>query len=142
MTKKPTFTESVERYAAAFDEAKHARAAGGEFSHVDQIAEHFKKKHGDAVENLALSEDKHAIALDNVRIAPKARGQGLGAELLGHLKEHATRTGRPVVLSAEPDKGKKASLERFYKAHGFVRPRANQKDHSLPRHTHIFDPGK
>ena len=47
------------------------------------------------------------------------------------IQVYAQSVGKPIVLSPQPDKGKKAALERFYKNLGFVHNRGRHRDYSL-----------
>ena len=130
---KENVRKAIDRFSAV-----DRYAADQEFSSVDEVKTHLDEKHGKALTHLAVSEGDDHIQLDNVRVAPASQSKGVGSDVVSKLKGHANKTGKPIVLSAEADKGKKSHLERFYKRHGFQRPKS--KDHSLPRHTHIYHP--
>lgn len=91
------------------------------------------------LEELWLTEGPKHIELHNIRVKPDARNQGIGTEVINALKEYARSVGKRVILYAEPDKGKKAALNRFYKRHEFKKP-GRSKDFSIPRHSHIWRP--
>lgn len=90
------------------------------------------------IEQLSLSETSSAISIDKIRVAEGERGKGVGTAVIRRLQERSQLTGKPLILTAEPEAGKKTALDRFYQNLGFKRPKS--KDYSLPRHTHIWEP--
>ena len=53
------------------------------------------------------------------------------SEIVRKIQQYAQSVGKPIVLSPEPEKGKKAALERFYKNLGFVHNRGRHRDYRL-----------
>lgn len=91
------------------------------------------------LQKLALFGDDQAIQIHSIEVPKDRRGEGIGAQVIGEIKRYAQGRGLPIVLSAQPSPGKKAALNRFYRAAGF-RPPGRNRDYSLPRHTHIWTP--
>jgi ribosomal protein S18 acetylase RimI-like enzyme len=91
------------------------------------------------LDQLWISEGPKYIRIDNIRVKPEDRNQGIGSEVVDAVKKYAADAGKRVILSAEPDSGKKSALSRFYKRHDFKKPGRN-RDFSIPSHTHIWDP--
>lgn len=130
--------EAADEIAAAYDAAKgelESANPGGIASAEAEISRRFS----DQLDILHLSEDDRSIKLDHVRVKPEHRGQGVGGQVLRALKEYAQKVGKPIVLTAQPDAGKKTALNRFYRSHGFKKP-GRSRDYALPRHTHIWRP--
>lgn len=100
-----------------------------------------KKKHGDKIDSINVTEGDEYIQLMNIRVNKDYRGTGIGKQAIDDIKEYSGKTQKPIVLSIQPDKGKLSALERFYRENGFVRP-GKRKDYSLPRHTHVYYPNK
>jgi GNAT superfamily N-acetyltransferase len=73
------------------------------------------------------------IFLHSIRIKPEHYGKGIGTKVLTDIKEYAAKLGLPVVLSPEPDRGKKEALRRFYKNNGFYKCKDS-------RYTSMFAP--
>lgn len=90
------------------------------------------------LEDLWLRDDKYAVVLSNLRVRKDARSKGIGTEVIEKVKEYAKTVGKPLVLYAEPDKGKKTALQRFYNRVGFKKS-GSRKDYRLPTHTHIWN---
>lgn len=76
-------------------------------------------------------ESKDRVELQQIEISPEHRGSGVGTEIMEMLKSYAKSVGKPIVLRPEPDRGKKAALERFYKRLGFVDNAGRNKDYTL-----------
>jgi GNAT superfamily N-acetyltransferase len=82
------------------------------------------------VERFELAETLHSIEITNIRIRPSHRGKGIGKSIFDQLKEYAARHGIALVLSPNPDQGKRTALERFYRKLGFRPNRGrNRRDH-------------
>jgi len=91
------------------------------------------------LDQLWITEGPKHVELHNIRVKPGDRNSGVGTKVINAIKEYAASVGKQIVLFAEPDRGKKAALSRFYKRQDFQKPGRN-KDYSLPRHTHIWRP--
>lgn len=70
---------------------------------------------------LLIVERARRIDVDLLIVAPHLRGRGLGTMALRRLQLQ----GRPIRLTATPDRNKKRALHRFYQRLGF---RAVRKD--------------
>jgi len=91
------------------------------------------------LDQLWLTEGPKHIEVHSLRVKPDNQGQGIGAQVIDQIKNYAAKTNKRVILFAEPDKGKKTALDRFYKSHGFKKP-GRSRDYSLPKHTHMWRP--
>lgn len=91
------------------------------------------------VTKLNLDDHRNAIELNSIEIEERNRSGGIGTRVIDEIKRFANRVGKPVVLTANAEPGKRTALNRFYRDNGFVRP-GSKKDYSLPRHTHIYYP--
>lgn len=91
------------------------------------------------LEELWITEGPKYVELHNIRVKPGERNSGVGTEVMNAIKKYASSVGKRVILFAEPDRGKKAALSRFYKRQDFKKP-GRKKDFSIPRHTHIWHP--
>lgn len=107
------------------------------FASIDELQSYLEQKYD--LDELWLTEGHKHIEVHNMRVKAGERDRGTGAEVIQAIQRYATRIGKRVVLSAEPDRGKKAALSRFYSREGFKKP-GRKKDFSLPRHTHIWHP--
>lgn len=76
-------------------------------------------------------ESKDRVELQQIEVPLEHRGSGVGTEIMEMLKSYAKSVGKPIVLRPEPDRGKKAALERFYKRLGFVDNAGRNKDYTL-----------
>ena len=91
------------------------------------------------LEQLWITEGPKHVEIHNIRVKPDDRNSGVGTKVIDAIKKYAASVGKRIVLFAEPDRGKKAALSRFYKRQDFQKP-GRSKDFSLPRHTHIWHP--
>ena len=96
---------------------------------LDQVVQNLRTKFPGL--SLWASEHENRINIGEIVVPENMRKQGIGSEVLSAIKQYAQSVGKPVTLSPEPGKGKKAALERFYKKNGFVWNRGNKKDYSL-----------
>ena len=82
-------------------------------------------------------EDLHVYQKDNhifirmIRVSEGKRGEGTGTAVMQEIQRYAASLGLPIVLNPQPDRGKKAALERFYKSLGFKWNRGRYKDYTL-----------
>ena len=107
-------------------------------SSVRDMEAHFRSKFPE-LKKLNLAEGEDYVRLGDIEVAKEGRGKGVGGEVVEALKEYARDKNKPVILTAQPESGKKAKLYRFYKDHGFKIP-GNKKNFALPRHTHTWSP--
>ena len=96
---------------------------------LDQIVQNLRMKFPGLI--LWASEHDNRINIGEIKVPLEHRGQGIGSEILSTIKQYAQSVGKAVTLSPEPEKGKKAALERFYKKNGFIWNKGNKKDYSL-----------
>lgn len=78
-----------------------------------------------------------ALHINLIKVKPEFQGQGIGSKVMTKLKAFAQERGIPITLSPEPDRGKKAALQRFYKGHGFWKNKGRRADY---RYTSPFAP--
>ena len=102
-----------------------------------KISSAWERKHGMKLH--AYKNRSGDIELHSLEVPKEKRNSGLGSRALKGLKSYAKRTNSRIVLTAQAEKGKKASLERFYKRHGFKRNSGRTRDFTT-RHTHIHSP--
>ena len=76
-------------------------------------------------------ETDRKVELKEIKVPPEQRNQGLGGQIIEAIKDYARRVGKPVVLSPQPEFGKKKALDRFYRNHGFVYNRGRNKDYEI-----------
>jgi hypothetical protein len=76
-------------------------------------------------------ESADRVELQQIEVPPEHRGSGIGTSIIEELKNYARSVGKPIVLRPEPERGKKAALERFYKRLGFVNNAGRNKDYAL-----------
>lgn len=76
-------------------------------------------------------ESKEKIELQEIKIPLEYRNSGIGTEIIKLLQNYAKTVGKPIVLRPEPERGKKKSLERFYKRLGFVDNSGRNMDYTL-----------
>lgn len=91
------------------------------------------------LEYLSISEGPKHVELHNIRVRPSERNHGSGTKVVEAIKDYAASIGKRVILFAEPDRGKKSALSRFYKRNDFKKP-GRFKDYSIPQHTHVWHP--
>lgn len=102
---------------------------------VTDLQKYLSEKYN--LDYLWLSEGPDHIKIGNIRVKPEDRGQGIGSAVLNKIKEYAMSVGKPIILTTQPEKGKKMALDRFYRRHEFRKP-GRHKDYSLPLHTRIW----
>lgn len=78
---------------------------------------------------LFVSENALRIYIHEIRTNPP--GQGVGTKVIEALQQYAQSVGKPIVLSPQSDRGKKAKLLNFYKNVGFYPNTGRRKDYSL-----------
>jgi GNAT superfamily N-acetyltransferase len=76
-------------------------------------------------------ESADRIELQQIEVPVDQRDLGIGSKIIRWLQDYAKSVGKPIVLRPEPDKGKKAALNRFYKRLGFVDNSGRNKDYTL-----------
>lgn len=90
------------------------------------------------LEILWIVEHDSAIRLSDIEVKPEYRNKGIGSKVIQRIKEYAKSVGKPIILSAYPQPGKKTALNRFYARSDFKKP-GRSKNYSLPMHTHIWN---
>lgn len=80
---------------------------------------------------LSVWETGDHIELAGIYVPKPMQNQGWGAATVKAIQDYANKVGKPVVLRPQPDRGKKAALERFYKRLGFVSNSGRHTDFTL-----------
>ncbi|SFK09433.1 Protein N-acetyltransferase, RimJ/RimL family [Pseudovibrio ascidiaceicola] len=63
----------------------------------------------------AVHEYQDYIHLDMIYLHPKAQGQGIGAQIVANIKQHAVQVSKPIRLGAL----RVSNSNKFYQAQGF-----------------------
>jgi GNAT superfamily N-acetyltransferase len=96
---------------------------------LETISRNVERKHG--MKFFATPHHGNDIRLHNIEVPKEKRGQGIGTRALRGLTKFADRTGKRIVLSPAPEKGKKEKLNKFYRSFGFVANKGRNKDFSV-----------
>ena len=82
--------------------------------------------------DLFVTENNYRIHVHEIRVLdPKARGQGVGTKVMQAIQQYAQSIGKPIQLTPQGDKGKKAKLLKFYRNLGFYPNKGRHTDYSL-----------
>lgn len=76
-------------------------------------------------------EGGNKIELAKLVVPPNQRNQGIGQAVVKRIQDYAASVNKPVVLRPEPEKGKKAALDRFYRNLGFKHNQGRNMDYTL-----------
>jgi len=76
-------------------------------------------------------ENSSRIELAMIKVPKEIQGQGIGSQIMKMIKDYAKSVQKPIVLRPEPEKGKKAALNRFYTRQDFVNNTGKNIDYSL-----------
>jgi hypothetical protein len=96
---------------------------------LETIARNVERRHG--IKFHVTRHHGNDIKLHNFEVPKEKRGQGIGTWALKNLTKGADKSGKRIVLTAVPEKGKKAKLDKFYKSFGFVPNKGRNKDFSI-----------
>jgi GNAT superfamily N-acetyltransferase len=96
---------------------------------LETISRNVERKHG--MKFFATPYHGNDIRLHSIEVPKEKRGQGIGTRALRGLTKFADKTGRRIVLSPAPEKGKKEKLNRFYRSFGFVPNKGRNKDFTV-----------
>ena len=96
---------------------------------IQELINFFLNKYPEIV--LRINEYDNKIKLEKIFIPKEMRGLGIGTEIIAALKEYSQRVNKPIVLTPEPEKGKKGALQRFYERNEFVNNTGRRKDFDL-----------
>ena len=93
----------------------------------------FRKKWNDkGVNNFVYAHDNGSISLSQIVVPKASRNKGIGSSFMKELTEIADKHDHKVVLSPSSDfGGTKSRLVSFYKKHGFVENKGNNKDYTI-----------
>lgn len=108
------------------------------FNSIDELQDHFYNLLGDNLKILHVYENDREIHLSQIEINNK--NNGYGSQVIDAIKAYADKVGKPITLAAQPDRGKKTALRRFYSKHDFKKP-GRKRNYTLSGgHTHIYYP--
>ena len=71
------------------------------------------------------------IELSKIALPPEMQNQGFGHQIINAIQELARQLNVPIVLRPDAEKGKKGSLNRFYKDLDFVLNKGRNADFRL-----------
>ena len=80
---------------------------------------------------LSAWENSSRIELAMIKVPKEIQGQGIGSKIIQFIKDYAQSVQKPIVLRPDPEKGKKAALNRFYTRQDFVNNKGKNIDYSL-----------
>jgi hypothetical protein len=83
--------------------------------------------------DIFASETSTHVELHTIKLPPEMRNKGIGSTIIRKLQDYAKMVQKPIVLIPEPERGKKASLDKFYKSLGFVKNKGRNKDYRLSK---------
>ena len=96
---------------------------------MENIIEKLKQKYPFA--KIAAYESKYKIEIMQIELPPEYQNQGIGSEIIEEFKKYAIKSGKPIVLRPEVDRGRKGDLDRFYRRLGFVHNKGKNIDYAL-----------
>jgi predicted GNAT family acetyltransferase len=94
---------------------------------LSTIEKNYQRRYPGMKLSFSHSPRFNTIRVDNIRVPNEQQGQGIGSRVMKGISNVAKRNNASVTLTPEPDKGKKAQLNKFYKKHGF----SKNKDQSI-----------
>lgn len=83
------------------------------------------------LQDLAFYVNNNQLFVQEIRVKPEFRNQGIGSKVIADLKELSRDLALPLVLAPEADPGKKAALDRFYRRQGLVPNKGRHRDYAL-----------
>jgi len=97
---------------------------------IDSIVKQLRLKYTD-LELYAFLSNSGYIEIAQIQLPPEKQNQGIGSFIIHTFQELGIKHNVPIVVRPEPDRGKKKSLDRFYKQHGFVDNKGRNKNYEL-----------
>ena len=118
------------------DEAKEAKPPHEVLSKISRA---YGRKHRGVNVDTSHSSKTGNIRVNQLWVPPDQQGKGIGTRVMKGLGKYADKTGKKITLNQDPDPGKKAKLQKFYKSHGFEANKGKKRDLST-RDTYIRNP--
>lgn len=97
---------------------------------LNTIDRNYGKKHPGVNVDASYDKKTNSIRVNQLFVPPASQGKGIGTRVMRGLGKYADKNNMKVSLNQDPDKGKKAKLQKFYRGHGFVPNRGKNKDFS------------
>lgn len=126
----------VRTFEQFLKEAKEARPPREVLNKIERA---YARKHRGVNVDTSHHEKSNTIRLNNIWIPPDKRNQGIGGRIMKGLTKYADKQRQRITLIQEPEKGKKAKLQKFYKSHGFESNKGRNRDFTT-KDTHIRNP--
>lgn len=95
------------------EEAKEAKEV------LNKISSAYERKHPGMKLSLQHNDRTNTIRVNKIEVPKEKQGKGIGSRAMRGIASYAQKQNLPVTLTPEPEKGKKAALNRFYNRHGF-----------------------
>ena len=106
---------------------------------LNKISRAYGRKHRGVNVDASHSSKTGNIRVNQLWVPPDQQGKGIGTRVMKGLGKYADKTGKKITLNQDPDPGKKAKLQKFYKSHGFQANKGKSKDFST-KDTYIRHP--
>jgi GNAT superfamily N-acetyltransferase len=71
------------------------------------------------------------ILIAEIKVPKELRGQGIGSSVIEEIKNFAQKYNKEIVLTPQPEKGKKKALDRFYRNLDFIHNKGRKKRYDL-----------
>jgi GNAT superfamily N-acetyltransferase len=118
---------------------KEAKEAKPPHEVLSKISRAYGRKHKGVNVDTSHSSKTGNIRVNQLWVPPDQQGKGIGTRVMKGLGKYADKTGKKITLNQDPDPGKKAKLQKFYKSHGFEANKGKKRDLST-RDTYIRNP--
>lgn len=96
---------------------------------MDEVIQYIKSLYPQV--DIYVTENDYKIHLMSIEVPPEDRSKGIGTNILNILKDYSVKVGKPIVLTPEAERGKKAKLDKFYRSSGFVHNKGRNRDFRL-----------
>ena len=106
---------------------------------LNKISRAYGRKHRGVNVDTSHSSKTGNIRVNQLWVPSDQQGKGIGTRVMKGLGKYADKTGKKITLNQDPDPGKKAKLQKFYKSHGFQANKGKSKDFST-KDTYIRHP--
>ena len=81
--------------------------------------------------DLWVSETDYKVEVHKIVVPKEQRSQGIGSAIMREIQNYARKVNKPIVLSPEPERGKKKQLDNFYRSLDFVHNKGRKRDFKL-----------
>jgi GNAT superfamily N-acetyltransferase len=108
---------------------------------LNKISRNYSRRYRGVNIDVSHNPKTDSIRVNQLFVPPELRGQGIGTRVMKGLGKYADKTNNRITLTQNPDKGKKAKLQKFYKSHGFKPNKGKNRDFTT-RDTHIRQPNR